>query len=206
MLPDEIGEVGDWRGVGDPEAVAEVIPEGDALFGAGLHEAEEGVAGLAAGLGAGAAGDLAAGDAGADVVLRAVGVEGDLGMLEDEQQFVLVGVEPRQQPVQGGEVGAGREDVVETPDKLASPPPGRPLAVGLEVGVEPLDPRPDPLLGLGLPSGEAVQPVHQPLGVDPAERMIPDLELPGVVAEDDAARQQPMAGDAAPERAQGWRS
>ena len=69
-MPDQIREVGDWRSAGDHQAVAKVVPEGDAKLAAGLHEAEEGILGLFAGIGAGAAGDLAA--LAADVVLRAV--------------------------------------------------------------------------------------------------------------------------------------
>src|SRR3954454_18396574 len=55
---DEIGQIGDgWRG-GCIEAGAEVVPERQAEFPAGLHQAEKGVAAGAAGIGAGAGGDL----------------------------------------------------------------------------------------------------------------------------------------------------
>jgi hypothetical protein len=60
----------------DLEAGAEIVPEADAELGAGLHQAEDDVAGNTAGLGAGAAGALAAGDDGAQVVLGVVGVQG----------------------------------------------------------------------------------------------------------------------------------
>ena len=83
-------------GAGDFEAVAEVVPGGEAEFLASLDEAEEGVAGLLSGLGSGSAGDLASGDAGADVVLRAVGVERHFGPIEDDQEFGLVGVDAGQ--------------------------------------------------------------------------------------------------------------
>ncbi len=61
-MADEVWKVGDVGCAGYVEAVAEIIPERDALLGAGLHEAEEGIAAVAAGLGSGAAGDLALGD------------------------------------------------------------------------------------------------------------------------------------------------
>ncbi len=52
VLPDEIGEVSDGGRVRDLEAIAEVVPERDFELGASLHQAKEGVAGLAAKVGA----------------------------------------------------------------------------------------------------------------------------------------------------------
>jgi hypothetical protein len=49
---------------GDVEAAAEIVEKGSALLVAGFHQAETGVAGGAAGLAPGAAGDLALGDGG----------------------------------------------------------------------------------------------------------------------------------------------
>jgi hypothetical protein len=48
----------------------------------------------------GSARDLALGDAGADVVLRAVGVERDLRSIKDAQQLAHAAMEPREQPVE----------------------------------------------------------------------------------------------------------
>ena len=62
---------------------------------------------------AGAAADLALGDLAADVVLRAVGVQRDLRAVEHHQQLGLVGVQPGEQAVEGGEAGAAPEDAVE---------------------------------------------------------------------------------------------
>lgn len=55
---------------------------------------------VASGIAAGSAADLAPSDVSADVVLRAVRVQPDLGALEHPQQLGLVGVQPREQPVQ----------------------------------------------------------------------------------------------------------
>ena len=51
--------------------------------------------------------------------------------------------------------------------------------------------------------GEGVELVHQPLGMDPAQRMPTDDELTGIVADDDGIAQEAMRLDAAPQRALG---
>ena len=101
-LADEVwqGEDG-WR-AGDVEPAAEVVPERDAELVAGLHQAEEGVAAVAAGLRAGATADFAPCHLAADVILRAVGVKRDIRPFEGAEQLDLVGVEPGEQPVEGG--------------------------------------------------------------------------------------------------------
>src|SRR5687768_12584584 len=63
-------------------------------LGAGFQQAEEGVPCPLAGGGAGLAGDPALGDEAADIVLRAVGVQRDLGSVKHPQQLILVGVGP----------------------------------------------------------------------------------------------------------------
>lgn len=93
---DEVGQRGNDLGVWNREAVAEIVEERDTQFLARLHEAEAGVATVAAGLAPGAAGDLALGDVTADVVLRAVGMERDLGPIEDPKQLGLPGMETLQ--------------------------------------------------------------------------------------------------------------
>ena len=89
------------------QAAAEVIPERDAELAAGLHRAGEGIAGVTTGVAPRAARDLALGHAGADAVLRAVGVERDVGALRNGRQLVLVGVQPHRRPVKGRETGTG---------------------------------------------------------------------------------------------------
>ena len=85
-----------WHG----ESIAEVVPEGDAELGAGLHETEEGITAAAAGVAVGSAADLSLGNEGADVALGTVGVQRDLGPVEHHQQFGFVGMQPPQQSFQ----------------------------------------------------------------------------------------------------------
>jgi len=106
-LADKLGQRGDVRRAGSVEAAAEIVPEADAEFGASLHQAKEGIAGIAAGGRPGSAGDLAPRDLAADVVLGVVGVQGHVGTVQHHEEFVAVGMQPRQKPVQGGKAGNG---------------------------------------------------------------------------------------------------
>ena len=72
-------DFGSW----DTESRADVIIEGQFEFHAGLGEAEHDVAGVAALVADGSAGDFSFGDEGADVVLARVGVERDFRAVED---------------------------------------------------------------------------------------------------------------------------
>jgi hypothetical protein len=47
---------------------------------------------------------------------------------------------------------------------------------------------------------EGVELMDQPLGMDPAQAVATDIELTGIVADDDGVLEQPMRLDAAPER------
>ena len=58
-------------------------------------------------------------------------------------------------------------------------------AIGFEIAIEPPDQMAQPLLGGAVLVGEGVELVHQPLGVDPAQRMPAEIELAGIVADDD---------------------
>ena len=51
----------------------------------------------------------------ADIVLRAIGVQGDFRPFQHAEQLVLIGVQPLQQPVEHGECGAALEDALEAP-------------------------------------------------------------------------------------------
>src|SRR4051794_15790400 len=79
-------------GLGDPKAVSEEVPEGNAQLGTGQQQAEEGVAALAALIGAGSAGDLALDHVRPQIALGAVGVQRQLGTIQHSQQLVFVGV------------------------------------------------------------------------------------------------------------------
>ena len=87
-----MGELRDcWR-TRESEPCAEIVPESDALLDASFVEAEEGVSAVASGIAAGSPADLAFGDLAADVVFGAIGVQGDLGPVENLQQLALVGM------------------------------------------------------------------------------------------------------------------
>jgi hypothetical protein len=109
----ESGKAGDLKISRGGEAVTEIIPEGDAELGAGLGQAEEGVAAITPEVAAGAAADLAPGDLATDVVLRSIGMQRDLRVVENQEQFGLFGVEARKQPIEGGKAGLQLEDALE---------------------------------------------------------------------------------------------
>src|SRR3954467_10132109 len=70
-----------WNGglVWDGEPGAEVVPERHSELLASFHQAQERIPAIPAHVAAGSAAHLAPGHLGADVVLRSVGVERDLG-------------------------------------------------------------------------------------------------------------------------------
>ena len=84
-MPDNIGEVWEVGLAGDGESGAEIVPERDAELGASFGEAEKGVAAIAPGVAACSAADFSLDDLAADVVLRAVGMEGNFGPFEHHQ-------------------------------------------------------------------------------------------------------------------------
>ena len=168
-----------------------------------LAEAEEGITAVATGVAPCAAADLSLGDLAADVVLRSIGVQGDFGPIEDHQQFVLVGMEPCEQTVEGDEAGLAREDAVEPCPQGGLALRGRMLAIGFEIAIEPPDQRARSALSLALFIREGVELVNEALGMDPAQAVRADVELPGVIADDDGVGQEAMRLDAAPQGALG---
>jgi len=161
-------------------------------FFAGLGEPEEGVAAVTAGVAVGTAADLTLGHLAADVIFRAVGVQRDLRAIEHHQQLSLVGVQPLEQTIKRGEAGAALEDAIEACAQLAASARCWIEPVGLQVGIEPSNQPADMVLGCTLLVGERFQLVHQALGVDPAQGMLADVELPGVVTEQDRLAQEPV--------------
>ena len=80
---------------------------------------------------------------------------------------------------------------------------GRIAAIGLEIAVEAPDQCAHAALRGSLRVGECVELVHQTLGMDPAQAMLTDIELAGIVADDHGVGQQAMRLDAAPQGALG---
>jgi len=170
-LTDEVWKRRDGDDARHVQAVAEVAEERDLELAAGLHQAEQDVARGASWRAHGAAGDLALGHAGADVVLRSVGVQRDLGMLEHAQQFVLAPVQPGEQPIERRVVGLASEDAVKARPQRRGPPGTGIARPGLQVGIQPPDQRTRHLDRLALLGCCRHELVHQPLGVHPAERV-----------------------------------
>src|SRR5215218_6960805 len=79
---DELGQVRDRELLRDGEPRPEIVPEAETELGTGLGQPEKGIPAIASDVAAGSAAHLAPGHLGADVVLRSVGVQRDLGMVE----------------------------------------------------------------------------------------------------------------------------
>jgi hypothetical protein len=110
---DEIGQVWDFWLALDAETGTELIAEGDAVFGCGAHQAEEGVAAVVSIEIAGATTDFALGDMTADVTLGTIGMQRYLRAVERHQQLGLVGVQSLKQTIEGDEAGMAVEDAGE---------------------------------------------------------------------------------------------
>ena len=119
-------------------------------------------------------------------------------MLQNHQQFSLVGVQSPQQIIKGCKTGSVAEYLVEAvlQDRLA-------LWTWVEtVGFEAFIVEPDQPAG-ALLNGivlicEGVELMHQPFGVNPTQRMIADFELFGIITDDHRIGEQAMCADTAP--------
>src|SRR6266567_2546543 len=63
-------------------------------------------------------------------------VERDLGSVEHHQQLGLIGIEPREQTVEGDEAGLAREDAIEPRPQHGLSSLDGVAAIGLELSVE----------------------------------------------------------------------
>src|SRR5450755_2069243 len=128
-------------------------------------------------------------------------MERDFGPLEHHQQFALVGMEPCEQAVEGDEPGLAREDAIEPCPQGGLAPADGMLAIGFEIAIEPPDQCTNFALRLALLIGEGVELVNKALGMDPAQAVLADIELTGIVADDDGVGQEAMRLDTAPQGA-----
>src|SRR5258707_3406410 len=124
-------------------------------------------------------------------------VQGDLGPVEHQEQFALVSMEPCEQTVEGDEPGLAREDAVEPCPQGGLAPADGMLAIGFEIAIEPPDQCTNFALRLTLLVGEGVELVDEALGMDPAQAVLADIKLTGVVTDDDGVGQKAMGLDAA---------
>ena len=134
MLTDDIGQWGDVPLLCD--AIAEVVPEGDAELAAGLLQTGEAIAAAFAQIAAGAAADLAPLHVASDVAFAAVGMQDDVRAFEHQQQLLLVRVQPLEGLVESGKGGALGEDGVEARRQLGGQRRIGMAPIGLEVGIE----------------------------------------------------------------------
>lgn len=105
--------------IADAQPIPEIVPERQAKFLAGLHQAEQAVTRLAAMAADGAARDLSLDDDAAQIPLRRIGMERDLGSLENAQQLGLATPQPSQQRVKFTIAGADGEYPIEPELKAA---------------------------------------------------------------------------------------
>src|SRR6267154_661606 len=80
-------------------------------------------------------------------------------------------VQPSEQAVEGDKAGAAFEDAIKAGAQGGLAQWCRIAAIGFEIAIEPPDQMAQSLLGGAVLVGEGVELVHQPLGVDPAQRM-----------------------------------
>ena len=72
--------------------------------------------------------------------------------------------------------------------------------MGLEIAVEVPDQLTHSGLGGAVLAGEGVELVNQALGMDPAQAVLADVELTGVIADDHGVGKEAVRFDAAPQR------
>jgi hypothetical protein len=145
-----------WHG----QSRAEVIPEGDAEFGACLVEAEKGIAAIATRITSGTATHLSVSNLTADVVFRSIGVQRNLGPIEHHEQLTLVGVKPCEQTVEGNESGLACEDAIEAGAQGSPALLIRILAIVFEIAIKRPDQSTNSGLGLALIIGKGVELVN----------------------------------------------
>ena len=92
-------------------------------------------------------------------------------------------MQAQQKAIQGGKAGAAAEDAIELrPQRDTAAFVGVGL-VCLEISIEVPDQLPHLLLGGAMWVRERVRFVHQPFGMDPAQRMLTNREPPGIIAQ-----------------------
>ncbi len=126
--------------------------------------------------------------------------EGDIGSFEHAQELFLAPEQASQQMIEGGVAGSALEDAVELRAEEVRLFRARCALVILQAPIEP----PDRPLGdrdgvaLSVVGGDEL--VDEALGVDPAQRVVADAELAGVVGNDNRAGEQALGLDRAPQR------
>src|SRR5271163_4698487 len=103
----------------------------------------------------------------------------------------------------GDEASFAGEDAIELCHKDGLALRGGRATIGLEIAVELPDRRAHGGLGGAVLVREGVELVNQALGMNPAQAVLANIELPGIVADDYTVAQKAVGLDAAPQRAFG---
>ena len=168
-------------------------------------QAEKGIAASAAGVAVGAAAYLALDDLAADVALRAVGVAGESAgrRIPSAVRACWHAAAPAGDRAKRTRIAAAGEDAIEPGPHLAAWR-GRSRRYAFEIGGRTIRFRAHlRALGGAVQVGEGVELVNEPLGMHPAQGMLADIELAGIIAEDDRIRQEIVRRHGAPQRAFG---
>src|SRR5664279_4344505 len=163
---DEVGKAGDGIG-GDAETIAEVGPERDGVFLAGLFQRQEGIPASSAIFATRARADFSYGDRIADILFGTVGIEGNLGPVEHDQQLGFPLFESGQRVVEGGKAGDPVKDAIEPGLERYLGLRRRAGAINLEVVIEPPDQQSHQGNGSALGIRNRNQAIDQALRVDP---------------------------------------
>src|ERR1700734_3990124 len=107
---------------------------------------------------------------------------------------------PLQQTVEHRIAGSALEDAIELPAQEACLLRARGALVVLQAPIEPPDHPPGDLDGVALLIVGGNKLMDEALGVDPAERVIAEAELAGVVGDDDGMSEQALGLDGSPQR------
>src|SRR5207253_6204273 len=105
-----------------------------------------------------------------------------------------------EQAVERDEAGLALEDAVEPRPQCGLALFGGSATIGLEITVEVPDQLANGGLGGTVLVGEGIELVNQALGMNPAQAMLADIELTGVVANDHGVGEEAVRLDAAPQR------
>lgn len=108
---DEFGNRGNL--VSARDTVDQVPPKRDLQFSAGFLEAGEGIPTASSGIAAGPTADLVFLDVVTNIALTPVGVKGDIGALQDQEQFGLIAMNPLEGLVESLKTCALGEDPIE---------------------------------------------------------------------------------------------
>lgn len=176
------------------EAVAKEPPEGDALFLAGFFQADKCVPTSSPVFRPGGATDLSFDDIFPDVAFTQIVVERDIGSLQYKKQLLFVARQAFERLIQRGERGPGPAQLIEMGlDRLLQVRISIAL-VAFEIRVDLPDLAVDPVELFGVDVVQWQYALKDPLGMDPTQGVQKDIELPGIVTDDDQVRWK-TAGD-----------